>query len=109
MILVKVHETPNGKLIAVCDKELLGRRFEEGNKELDLIRYSDFYQGEMEDEEVFAEGLDPEDFYTVNAIGERATGVFIKKGIVRKSQVDSVQGIPFVYICRAFEGTPLEV
>ena len=104
MILVNVHETPNGKLIAVCDEELLGRRFSEGNKELDLDRYADFYRGEAEDEDVFADGLDPEDFYTVNAIGERATGVFIKKGIVKKSQVDSVQGIPFVYICRAFEG-----
>ncbi len=104
MILVKVHETPNGKLIAVCDEELLGKRYEEGNKELDLVRYSDFYRGEREDEDVFAEELDPEDFYTVNAIGERATGVFIKKSIVKKDQIDSVQGIPFVYICRAFEG-----
>ena len=54
MILVKVHETPNGKLIAVCDEELLGKRYEEGNKELDLVRYSDFYRGEREDEDVFA-------------------------------------------------------
>ena len=41
----KVHRTKDGRLIlALCDSELLGKVFVEGDVKLDLT--TDFYQGE---------------------------------------------------------------
>ncbi len=51
-MIVKEHITQEGKLIlAICDSDLLGKKFEEGDRQLDLT--SQFYKGiEMTEEEV---------------------------------------------------------
>ena len=43
MILIKIHKTPNGAVIAMCDKDLIGKIFEE--KELSLRVSESFYNG----------------------------------------------------------------
>jgi len=44
-MIVKSHSTGDGrKVIAICDDSLLGKKFEEGDKQLDLT--SEFYQGQ---------------------------------------------------------------
>ena len=52
MIYIKIHETEHGaKILAMCDKSLIGKVLEEGNVYIDLKLYSDFYTGELIDEE----------------------------------------------------------
>ena len=43
-LLVALKQGPHGLLLVITDKNLLGRRIEEGNLQLDLR--SQFYQGE---------------------------------------------------------------
>ena len=43
-MIVKIHKMPDGRsVIAVCDSNLLGKKFEEKNLQLDLT--ADFYKG----------------------------------------------------------------
>ncbi|MFH1133915.1 MAG: DUF424 family protein [Nanoarchaeota archaeon] len=45
-LTLKKHYTPDGRLLlAICDSELLGKRFSEGNLQLDLR--PGFYQGKQ--------------------------------------------------------------
>ena len=44
IIILKKHLDKQGLVVAVCDSDLIGKKFVEGKKQLDLT--SDFYKGE---------------------------------------------------------------
>ncbi|MFH1669950.1 MAG: DUF424 family protein [Candidatus Woesearchaeota archaeon] len=91
-MIAKVHKTPNGMILALCDTEILGKTFEEGKLQLNLD--SQFYNGEeISDEEV--EKL-LKIVYIVNAVGELAVGLLIKKGLVPEELILKIAEIPHV-------------
>ncbi len=90
-MIVKVHETKNGTIVAVVDKELLGKTFEQGDFQLDLT--SKYYQGEeMITEEV---GDLIRNAYGVNLVGERTIKLAIEEGIVVEEIIKKIAGIPY--------------
>ena len=90
-MIVKEHKTPDGKkLVAVCDSELLGKKFEQGNLQLDLT--SDFYKGEEKSGEELKEII--KNAYIVNVVGQESVAFFISLGIIEKCQVLEVDGVP---------------
>ena len=101
MIYVKIHDTPQGEMVAMCDSELLGKAYSEANAEIDLRKYSDFYKGELVEEKAAEPVAEKKDFYTANIVGERSVGLFIKSGVASKSDVKKVSGIPYLHIYRA--------
>jgi len=42
---LRIHSSPEGEVVALCDAELIGRRLAQGNIVLDLGKYASFYQG----------------------------------------------------------------
>lgn len=90
-ILVKIHESQGRKIIAVCDKELVGKKFEEGEFCLD-ISYR-FYGGEEMGEEEIIEIL--KDATNVNAVGENSVSLICKIfdgcGVIRICNIPHVQ------------------
>lgn len=54
-MIVKTHLTPNGKLLAVCDSDILGKRFEEDERQLDLS--GRFYKGDEVSDEILGKML----------------------------------------------------
>jgi hypothetical protein len=81
-------------IVAICDSELLGKNFEEGNFQLDVKE--SFFKGEkMSEEEVLEiiEGMSAEDA-TFNIVGERAVSVALKSGIISEEGIRKIQGIP---------------
>lgn len=95
-LMVKVHKAYR-RIIAVCDKELLGKKFVEGKMQLDVAK--DFYDGE-EMEEIKVINLlkrEKEDDSTFNLVGKYSVEAGKKAGIVsnEKGAVLSVQKIPF--------------
>ena len=95
MIIAKVHKTQDGrKVIALCDKELIGKIFEEGNLQLDLT--SDFYNGEEMDENRIKEEI--KDSHVVNVVGEESIKLATKLGIVNEDNVIKIKGIPHVQV-----------
>lgn len=93
MLLVKIHESYR-KIIAVCDTELLGKKFEEGNMQLEVRE--DFYNGEERTEAEVIEILKIEEAEdaTFNLVGEQSVNAGIKSGIIDESGVIKIQGVP---------------
>ncbi len=96
--LVKLHKTY--RLVAgVCDKELLGKSFEEGRRILELPER--FYGGEevREEEELIKAltDLSREDA-TISIAGKRSVECALKARIITKEGIKTVAGIPFAMI-----------
>jgi hypothetical protein len=89
-MIVKKHQRQGRLLIAVCDKEILGRKFEEGDKVLDLT--SDFYDGEETDEEDIKALL--KDAYLLDFVGEKALEFALNNDLVDKGHIIKVDNIP---------------
>ena len=92
MIIVKKHViSQDGRIIlAVCDKEVLGKVFSEGELQLDLS--SQFYRGaemaEADAEKLFKSA------YIINFAGEKSVGLGIKNKLISKSHIIRIQGVP---------------
>lgn len=85
-------------VVAVCDSELLGKRFEEGKFQLDIKE--SFYAGEKKTEKEIIEMMREmltEDA-TFNIVGHKSIDAAIKAGIIDKSSIGKIQGIPFALI-----------
>jgi len=90
-MIVKIHKTNEGRtIIAVCDSNLIGKKFEEGEKQLDLS--SDFYKGEKMDKERILNYF--KSVHIVNLCGEKSVELGIKAGIIDKNRVIKIDGIP---------------
>jgi hypothetical protein len=97
-MLIKIHKAYR-EIVAVCDKNLLGKTFEEGNKLLD-VRES-FFKGEEISEAKLIETLrefSSECDATFNIVGKKSIDAALKAGIVDETGVRSVKGIPFALI-----------
>ncbi len=94
-MIVKIHAGPERKVVlAVCDKELLGKRFEEGKIQLDLS--SDFYFGkEMGEKEILKlfSGA-----YVINLVGERSIALGKKAGILLEENTIKIENIPYAQV-----------
>jgi len=93
-ILVKTHKTYR-LIIAVCDCDIIGKHFEQGNKQLDLKK--DFYEGDKKDDADVIELLKnaQRDDATFNIVGKNSVNAAIKAGIVSKKGIMKIQGIPY--------------
>ena len=97
MVLVKIIETYRD-VIAICDSELLGRRFEQGKFQLDVKE--SFFKGEETNEEKTIEimkNMSKEDA-TFNIIGKKSVNTALKAGIIDEEGIGKIQGIPFALV-----------
>jgi len=97
MVQMKVHDSYR-KVVALCDSELIGKKFEEGKKQLDLRE--NFYKGEELDREKLLEMLRNfrEDDATFNIVGKEAVKLSKEAGIVSEGNLGKVDGIPFALV-----------
>ncbi len=96
-MFVKIHSSYRD-VIAICDSELIGKKFEEDKFQLDVKE--NFFKGEKIDEEKvinMMKNMLKEDS-TFNIIGEKAVNTALKAGIITKDGIKKIQGIPFALI-----------
>ena len=82
-------------VVAICDIELIGKKFEEGIKQLDVRE--NFYKGdEMSEDEAtqIMQDQNKEDA-TFNIVGENSVNLAIKAGIIPKEASLKIQNIPY--------------
>ncbi len=89
MILAKVHVANGSKIVAVCDSELLGKKFEEKGLQIDLT--GKFYKGEKASEEKIKIML--KDAYVADFVGKESVMLGIKSGLVEEANVSVVAGV----------------
>lgn len=97
MMFVNVIKTYRD-VVAICDSELLGKRFEEGKFQLDVKE--SFYKGkETSEEEVIRiiKDMSKEDS-TFNIVGKEAVNTALKAEIISKEEIQKIQGIPFALV-----------
>ena len=93
-IFVKVHKSYR-TVVAVCDSELIGKKFEEGIKQLD-IRES-FYKGEEKSFEEVIEILEfqKKEDAIFNIVGENSIKASKKAEIIDDKGIFKIKKIPF--------------
>ena len=84
--------------VAVCDSNLLGKRFEEGKFQLDIKE--NFYKGEEASEEIIIEIMKTmsEDDATFNIVGEKSVNAALKAEIISEESIGKIKGIPFALV-----------
>jgi len=84
--LLSRRETPEGTLVAVCDADVLGETFEDGEVTLEVTEA--FYGGdeaEPADADAVVEGLYDAD--TANLVGADCVGVAVDAGVIDPDRV----------------------
>ncbi|MBT4376680.1 DUF424 family protein [archaeon] len=85
-------------IVAIADKELVGKKFEENNSQIDVKE--SFYKGELKTpEEVITimQNFSKEDA-TFNLIGEKTIKTALEAGIITEDAVGKVEGIKFAIV-----------
>ena len=96
-ILLKVHKSYRF-VVSVCDKELLGKKFVDGKRQLDLT--GEFFNGDefgLEEASGKISKLVEEDA-TFNVVGVKSVNIMKNLGIVKREGVLEVSGIPFALV-----------
>lgn len=93
-ILISIKESYR-KIVAVCDSNLLGKYFEECNRQLDIKE--DFYEGEEKSKEEVIEMLRElrKEDSTFNIVGKESIEAGLKAKIIGKKGVMMIKGVPF--------------
>ncbi|MGY4884566.1 MAG: DUF424 family protein [Nanobdellota archaeon] len=85
-------------VVAVCDKELIGKRFEDGMFQLD-VKESFFKGRESSKEEVIEIMRDMKlEDSTFNIVGEKSIQAALESRIINKGSIGKIQGIPFALV-----------
>lgn len=95
MIYIKVHSTENGDMIGMCDSTLIDKILHEGEIEINIKDYSDFYKGSLVDADKAKRLLNPKTLYSANIIGKESVKVAIEAQIIRSDSVLKVNKIPY--------------
>ncbi len=100
MIYIKIHETEHGAMIAMCDEKVLGKIYKDKKTGmiLDLIKYSEFYKGELFSAKKGVEILKGTYLYSGNIVGEEAVSVVIKAGLATGSEIKKIDNVPSIQI-----------
>lgn len=89
-MIVKIHKREDRAILAVCDSDLIGRVFTEGDRQLDLT--SDFYKGEERDDKDVGDLMRNADI--VNLVGPKAVAIGIQEEVITQDHVITIAGIP---------------
>jgi hypothetical protein len=91
---MRIYAKKNNEVLAACDENLLGKRFEEGELVLDVKE--SFYKGELVEEEAFSGLLKAA--RNINLVGEHTIGVAKKMNLVDK--VGRIENVPYAIILK---------
>lgn len=94
---IKIHKSCR-TVVALCDSEILGKKFEEGKRELFLRE--NFYKGEEVDREKALSILldQATEDATFNIAGKESVETALEAGIIKEEGVHKVKGIPFALV-----------
>lgn len=92
-ILINIHEHYR-KIVAVCDSDLLGKKFEEGKMQLDVNEK--FYGGKEYEKKKALKILKNalEDDACFNFVGKNSVNLGIEAGLIKKENIIIIQGVP---------------
>ena len=87
-LLLNERDTAKGRLVSVCDADVLGREFENGTTSLTVDPA--FYDGPTADPQTVVDSLARCD--VANLVGSRAVGLAIEQGFIKEANVLEFEG-----------------
>ena len=97
MICLKIHADaidPSRIIISICDSDLIGKKFEQGKKQLNITER--FYKGELMEDEDAARIM--KNSRNVNIVGKHSIEIAIKANIIKKGNVIIIKNIPHALV-----------
>ena len=96
-MLVKIHSSYR-KIVAICDTDLLGKKFEEGKRAIEIKE--GFFKGEEKTEPDVLKIIEEHsgEDSTFNIVGKDSIKTALKSGIIQKEGIIHIQGIPVALI-----------
>jgi len=94
MIYLKINKTEQNEIVAVCDENLIGRKFSENNIKFDITER--FYKGELMKDEDGIKIL--KNAKNINVVGKESIKLAIKAGRIEKENIIKIQNIPHAIV-----------
>jgi hypothetical protein len=88
---LKVHHTPMGDIVAICDAELVGRVLANKKYRIDLKSHASFYQGKLVGKAEAVAVLSGAE--NINIVGKKALAAASSAGLATSHAV-TIEGIP---------------
>jgi hypothetical protein len=88
-MIVKVHKGDGRKIVVIVDSDLVGKKFEEGVRQLDLT--ADFYNGEEKTKEEVLDVVTGA--HILHIVGKESVGLALAEKWVGRGDIMSVQGV----------------
>lgn len=97
MLLLKIHRTYRN-VVAVCDLDLLGRRFEEGKKQIEIKE--NFFNGDKIEKKEAIKIIERQikEDATFNFVGKEAVKTALEMEIIEEEDIIFIQGVPLILI-----------
>ena len=89
-LIVGEKQGPHGQLLIITDKDIVGRKFEEGKMQLDLTK--DFYQGSEKSKEEIKIMLEKAQHF--HFTGKEAVALAVEEDLVDVKKIVWVQKVP---------------
>ncbi len=93
---IKIHKHGNSTIVAICDRELIGKTLKEGN--ITVIITEQFYKGEIISEEDAIDIMSRAS--NINIFGDRAVSCAVRCGVVDKMNVKLIDDVAHAQVFR---------
>jgi hypothetical protein len=90
----KVHRSGSDTILAVADSDVVGRKFSDREKEIEIS--NEFYNEQKADAGTIARLA--KEATIINAIGKKAVELLIDKGLVKGEETVEVCGLPHAQV-----------
>ncbi|MDI3539438.1 MAG: uncharacterized protein PWR29_1695 [Methanolobus sp.] len=93
---LKIHKAGESVIVAVCDRELLGKSLREGN--INVTISEEFYKGDLVSEDDVMAVITKAG--NVNLFGDKVVSCAVKCGVVDPSSVKIIDGVAHAQVFR---------
>ncbi len=93
-MLVKIHKTQDSFVVAICDKDLIGKTLKDKNLTLKVSEH--FYKGEDLNEEEVLKTI--EKATNINILGKKSIAFALKHKIIKEENIIKIQNAPHAQI-----------
>lgn len=93
-MFIKIHKTGQKEILAVCDEDIIGKKFEQGDLCIEVSEV--FYKDKKVDKKELEDLLKYYD--NINIVGKDSIKIALELGIIEKENIIQIKGIPHVQI-----------
>jgi len=93
-MFVKVHELNGRKVVAICDEDLIGKKFTDKNLQINVSET--FYHGEKKTDEEVLKLMN--DSPNLNLVGMRTIKLALEGNIIKKGDILKIKKVPHAQV-----------